>query len=108
MRILAVSDLHYRLRQLDWLLATPPSVDAVTIAGDLLDVRSPVALDVQAVAVRRRCARSPGRPWCSRPRATTTSTAATPRGRRRRAGWRRCPPGGVHADNSRPCSGTTW
>ena len=50
-RILAVSDLHYRLRQLDWLLAAAPSFDAVTIAGDLLDVRSPVALDVQAVAV---------------------------------------------------------
>ena len=51
MRILHVSDLHYRLRQLDWLLAAAPSFDAVAIAGDLLDVRSPVALDVQAVAV---------------------------------------------------------
>jgi len=50
-RILAVSDLHYRLRQLDWLLAAAPSFDAVTIAGDLLDIRSPVTLDVQAVAV---------------------------------------------------------
>jgi Icc-related predicted phosphoesterase len=51
-RILAVADLHYRLRQFDWLLATASSVDAVMIAGDLLDVRSPVALDVQAVAVQ--------------------------------------------------------
>jgi DNA repair exonuclease SbcCD nuclease subunit len=51
-RILAVADLHYRLRQFDWLLATASSVDAVIIAGDLLDVRSPVALDVQAVAVQ--------------------------------------------------------
>jgi Icc-related predicted phosphoesterase len=51
-RILAVSDLHYRLRQFDWLLTRASSVDAVVIAGDLLDVRSPVALDVQAVAVR--------------------------------------------------------
>jgi Icc-related predicted phosphoesterase len=60
-RILAVSDLHYRLRQYDWLLATASSVDAVVIAGDLLDVRSPVTLDVQAVAVRealRRLARA--------------------------------------------------
>ena len=48
MRILHVSDLHYRLRQFDWLMAAAPAVDAVVIAGDLLDVRSPVALDVQA------------------------------------------------------------
>ena len=52
MRIVAVSDLHYRLRQFDWLLAWASTVDAVVIAGDLLDIRSPVALDVQAVAVR--------------------------------------------------------
>ena len=51
MRILAVSDLHYRLRQFDWLLGAARGVDAVVIAGDLLDVRSPVTLDVQAVAV---------------------------------------------------------
>jgi Icc-related predicted phosphoesterase len=51
-RVVAVSDLHYRLRQLDWLLARASTVDAVVIAGDLLDIRSPVALDVQAVAVR--------------------------------------------------------
>ena len=52
MRILAVSDLHYRLRQVDWVLEVAPSFDAVMIAGDLLDVASPVPLDVQAVATR--------------------------------------------------------
>ena len=52
MRFLLVSDLHYRLRQFDWLLANAASVDAVMIAGDLLDIRSPVALDVQTLAVR--------------------------------------------------------
>ena len=51
MRFLLVSDLHYRLRQFDWLLTQAVSVDAVMIAGDLLDIRSAVALDVQAVAV---------------------------------------------------------
>lgn len=51
MRILLVSDLHYRLRQFDWLLAVAERVDAVAIAGDLLDIRSPVSLDVQSVAV---------------------------------------------------------
>ena len=52
MRVLLVSDLHYRLRQFDWLLERAVAVDAVMIAGDLLDIRSQVALDVQAVAVR--------------------------------------------------------
>ena len=52
MKVLLVSDLHYRLRQLDWLLERAAAVDAVMIAGDLLDIRSQVALDVQAVAVR--------------------------------------------------------
>ena len=47
-----MSDLHYRLRQFDWLLERAVSVDALMIAGDLLDIRSQVALDVQAVAVR--------------------------------------------------------
>ena len=51
MRFLLVSDLHYRLRQFDWLLDPGVDVDAVMIAGDLLDIRSPVALDVQALAV---------------------------------------------------------
>lgn len=51
MRILLVSDLHYRLRQFDWLLAAAGRVDAVAIAGDLLDIRSPVSLGVQEVAV---------------------------------------------------------
>ena len=52
MRVLLVSDLHYRLRQFDWLLERAVAVDALMIAGDLLDIRSQVALDVQAVAVR--------------------------------------------------------
>jgi Icc-related predicted phosphoesterase len=51
-KVLLVSDLHYRLRQLDWLFHRAAAVDAVMIAGDLLDIRSQVALDVQAVAVR--------------------------------------------------------
>jgi Icc-related predicted phosphoesterase len=50
-RLLLVSDLHYRLRQFDWLLRAAPTLDAVAVAGDLLDIRSPVAPGVQAVAV---------------------------------------------------------
>lgn len=55
MRLLLVSDLHYRLPQLDWLrhAATDSAlaIDAVVIAGDLLDIRSAVPIEVQAIAV---------------------------------------------------------
>lgn len=51
MRLLVVSDVHYRLRQLDWLLKMAGTVDAVVIAGDLLNVRSPVPVTVQEVAL---------------------------------------------------------
>ena len=51
MRILVVSDLHYRLRQLDWLAEVAIDIDVVVIAGDLLDLRSAVPLEAQAVAL---------------------------------------------------------
>ena len=55
MRLLLVSDLHYRLRQLDWLMMAGTDdaldIDVVAIAGDLLDIRSMVPLEAQAIAV---------------------------------------------------------
>ncbi len=51
MRILLVSDLHYSLRQLDWVVHEAPSFDLVVLAGDHLDISSPVALDAQAVVI---------------------------------------------------------
>jgi Icc-related predicted phosphoesterase len=54
-KLLLVSDLHYRLRQFDWLVETVNDGDAaphvVVIAGDLLDIRSAVPLNAQAVAI---------------------------------------------------------
>jgi Icc-related predicted phosphoesterase len=50
-RVLAVSDLHYRLRHYDWLVGAAADVDVVAIAGDLADVASPVPLDVQIVVL---------------------------------------------------------
>lgn len=37
MRILFVADLHYSLKQFDWLMAQADSHDVVVIGGDLLD-----------------------------------------------------------------------
>lgn len=51
MRILFVSDLHYALKQFDWLMASAERFGVVAIGGDLLDLSSPVPYDVQIVVV---------------------------------------------------------
>ena len=52
-RILLVSDLHYTLRQFDWVVDASPSFDLVVLAGDHLDISSTVALDAQIAVVLR-------------------------------------------------------
>jgi Icc-related predicted phosphoesterase len=52
-RILLVSDLHYTLPQLDWVVRAAPSFDLVVLAGDSLDISSPVSLDAQSVVMLR-------------------------------------------------------
>lgn len=55
MRLLLVSDLHYRLPQFDWLMSAATDrelgLDLIVIAGDLLDIRSGVPLSAQSVAM---------------------------------------------------------
>jgi Icc-related predicted phosphoesterase len=53
MKILVTSDLHYRLKQFDWLVAQADHYDAVIIAGDLLDISSITGLDVQIVVMKK-------------------------------------------------------
>jgi Icc-related predicted phosphoesterase len=50
-RALLVSDLHYDLRKLDWVLEQAGQVDLLAVAGDLLDISSVVPLDAQIAAV---------------------------------------------------------
>jgi len=57
MRILVVSDLHYTLKQLDWVAASAADHDIVVIAGDLLDMASIVAPDAQIAVVLEYLAR---------------------------------------------------
>ena len=38
MKLLFVADLHYALKQFDWLMANAPRFDATIIGGDLLDL----------------------------------------------------------------------
>ncbi len=40
MRILVVSDLHYTLRQLDWVASVAADHDLLVVAGDHLDIAS--------------------------------------------------------------------
>jgi Icc-related predicted phosphoesterase len=57
MRILVVSDLHYTLKQLDWVASVVDDYDLVVIAGDLLDIASIVAPDAQIAVVLEYLAR---------------------------------------------------
>jgi len=51
MRYLLVSDLHYTLKQLDWLKSVAGQFDVVVMAGDHLDIASAVPINAQIVVV---------------------------------------------------------
>lgn len=51
MRILLVADLHYTLQQFDWVVGNAGMFDLVVLAGDHLDISSPVPLDAQSVVI---------------------------------------------------------
>jgi Icc-related predicted phosphoesterase len=57
MRILLVSDLHYTLKQLDWVTTPASEFDLVVVAGDHLNIASPVAPDAQIAVVLEYLAR---------------------------------------------------
>ena len=51
MKCLLVSDLHYTLKQFDWLHAVAERFDLLVLAGDHLDISSAVAADAQIVVI---------------------------------------------------------
>ncbi len=53
MKMLFVADLHYALKQFDWLFAKAPEFDTVVIGGDLLDLASPLDLETQIVVIEK-------------------------------------------------------
>lgn len=53
MRLLFVADLHYSLKQFDWLLAHAHLYDVTAIGGDLLDLSSSLDADVQITIVEK-------------------------------------------------------
>lgn len=57
MRMLFVADLHYGLKQFDWLIANASDFDVVVIGGDLLDLGSALDLDTQIIVVEKYLSR---------------------------------------------------
>jgi Icc-related predicted phosphoesterase len=53
MKVLFVADLHYTLKQFDWLAANAGSFGAIIIGGDLLDLSSALDCDVQILVVEK-------------------------------------------------------
>ena len=53
MKILVASDLHYRLKQFDWLTSQAINCDAMIIAGDMLDISSSLDLNVQISVITK-------------------------------------------------------
>mgnify|MGYP001149891139 CR=1 FL=1 len=51
MRLLLTSDLHYKLRQYDWLIGSAARFDVVVVAGDHIDAFLPVPSEVQIAAL---------------------------------------------------------
>ena len=51
MKYLITADLHYTLKQYDWVLRMAPEFDVVILAGDLLDIASYVDGRAQTVVV---------------------------------------------------------
>tara|TARA_B110000305_G_scaffold71543_1_gene80368 strand:- start:297 stop:1031 length:735 start_codon:yes stop_codon:yes gene_type:complete len=63
MKILVVSDIHYSLRQYDWLANVAGNYDLVVVAGDLLQLHGVVDMDTQAAVIgqysKRICSKAP-------------------------------------------------
>lgn len=53
MKILVASDLHYKLKQFDWIASRADKYDAVVLAGDLLDISSFLDLNMQIDVIRK-------------------------------------------------------
>jgi len=53
MKLLFAADLHYALKQFDWLAANAGECDALIIGGDLLDLAGSLDTDLQVVVVEK-------------------------------------------------------
>jgi predicted MPP superfamily phosphohydrolase len=61
--MLFLADLHYALKQFDWLVANAANFDPIIIGGDLLDLGSDLDFDVQIVVVEKYLDRLRRQTW---------------------------------------------
>jgi Icc-related predicted phosphoesterase len=52
MKVLVVADIHYSLKQYDWLVAAAKDFDLIVLAGDLLEIASSVERRAQVIVVK--------------------------------------------------------
>ena len=57
MKMLLVSDLHYTLKQFDWVCQVADQFDLVAIAGDHLDIAAVAALEAQIIVISKYLSR---------------------------------------------------
>jgi Icc-related predicted phosphoesterase len=62
MKMLFVADLHYTLKQFDWVMANATKYDPIIIGGDLLDLSSALDPDTH----RKTVGESSPRLWPAR------------------------------------------
>ena len=53
MKLLTIGDLHYNMRQFDWVVANASNYDMIIIAGDLLNIAGHLDLDTQILVVNK-------------------------------------------------------
>jgi Icc-related predicted phosphoesterase len=53
MKMLFVADLHYTLKQFDWVMANATKYDPIIIGGDLLDLSSSLDPDIQIAVIEK-------------------------------------------------------
>jgi hypothetical protein len=87
MTMLFVADLHYALKQFDWLVANATSFDPIIIGGDLLDLGSALDFDVQIMVVEKYLGRIRQQARLLSARAITMAIAVAPRTNRWRNGF---------------------
>ncbi|MGH9198947.1 MAG: metallophosphoesterase, partial [Acidimicrobiia bacterium] len=53
MKLLLVSDLHYALKQFDWVYGAAAQFDIVAIVGDHLDISAIAAVEAQIIVISK-------------------------------------------------------
>jgi len=98
--MLLVSDLHYTLKQLDWVAAVASDYDVVVLAGDHLDIASIVEPDAQIAVTLEYLARMSGQTTVIASSGNHDLNARNPQGERVAAWLNRARRAGIIVDGT--------